>query len=192
MFEQAIAETDSILETFDALLRISKIEAGAATRRFAEVDLSEMVTRLSESYRPVIEDNAQSLTTSIETGIRVTGDHNLLTQMLVNLVENAVRHCGPGTRISLSLCCNGEAVWLTVADDGEGVPLEELPKIVRPFYRLERSRSSNGSGLGLALVNAVARLHGIGLELRDNAPGLKATLTFPNTKSSRIILQQLA
>ncbi len=183
VFERAIAEMNSILETFDALLQIGKIEAGAAAQRFAKVNLSEMVAGLSESYRPVIEDNAQLLETSIETGVVVIGDRTLLIQMLVNLLGNAIHHCGPGTEISLNLSRNAEAARLTVADTGSGVPPEELPKIVQPFYRLEKSRPSNGSGLGLALVNAIAHLHGIHLELSDNAPGLKATLTFPNTRA---------
>jgi signal transduction histidine kinase len=179
VFEHAITETDGILETFDALLRIGKIEAGATARPLGEVDLSEMVGRLSESYRPVIEDNAQVLASSIEPGISVTGDRELLTQMLVNLIENAVRHCHSGTQISLGLSHDADAVRLTVADNGCGVPAEELPNILRPFYRLEQSRSSNGSGLGLALVNAIARLHDIRIELGDNGPGLKASLAFP-------------
>lgn len=179
VFEQAIMETDGILETFDALLRIGRIEAGATARPLAEVDLSQIVARLSESYRPVIEDNAQMLTSSIEQGISVNGDRELLTQMLVNLIDNAVRHCDAGTQISLSLKQDSDAVRLTVADNGGGVPAEELPKILRPFYRLERSRSSNGSGLGLALVNAIARLHDIRVELGDNGPGLRVSLAFP-------------
>jgi signal transduction histidine kinase len=180
VFELTIAETDGILETFDALLRIGKIDAGAAVRRFAEVDLSEMTARLGESYRPVIEDNTQFLKTSIETGVRVTGDRELLMQMLVNLMENAIRHCNSGTLISLSLSQGDKAALLTIADNGCGVPAEELPKILRPFYRLEQSRSSVGSGLGLALVDAIARLHGVRLDLSDNGPGLKISLAFSN------------
>jgi signal transduction histidine kinase len=178
VFQQAIAETNSILETFDALLRIGKIEAGTAAQHFADVDLSEMVAQFSESYLPVIEDNGQFITASIANGVHVNGDRRLLMQMLVNLLDNAVRHCGSGTRISLALGQDAETVWLTVADNGAGIPPEELPKIIRPFYRLERSRSLGGSGLGLALVNAIVHLHGIRLELADNAPGLKVTLTF--------------
>lgn len=180
VFELTISEMDGILETFDALLRIGKIDAGAAVRRFAEVDLSEMTARLGESYRPVIEDNMQFLKTSIETGVRVTGDRELLMQMLVNLMENAIRHCRSGTLISLSLSQGDKAALLTIADNGCGVPAEELPKILRPFYRLEQSRSSVGSGLGLALVDAIARLHGIRLDLSDNRPGLKISLAFSN------------
>lgn len=185
VFERAIAEMNSILETFDALLQIGKIEAGATAQRFAQVDLSEMVARLSESYRPVIEDNAQLMKTSIEAGVVVIGDGKLLIQMLVNLLENAIHHCSPGTEIALDLGNNTNAIWLTVADNGHGVPPEELPKLVQPFYRLERSRSSRGSGLGLALVNAIVHLHGIRLELADNAPGLKVTLIFPKIKRRR-------
>lgn len=178
-FNRAIGETDSILGTFDALLRIGKIESGGPAKRFAAVDLSDLVAQLSEGYRPVAEDNGQIIETVVEPGIHVTGDRELLMQMLVNLVENAIRHCPAGSRISLSLTGTPDAVHLVVCDDGAGVEPEELAKILRPFYRLEQSRSSEGSGMGLALVSAIARLHGITLELADNRPGLRVSLRFP-------------
>jgi signal transduction histidine kinase len=139
-----------------------------------------MTARLGESYPLVIEDNTQLLKTSIETGVRVTGDRELLMQMLVNLMENAIRRCRSGTLISLSLSQGDNAALLTIADNGCGVPPEELPKILRPFYRLEQGHSSVGSGLGLALVNAIARLQGIRLDLSDNGRGLKISLAFSN------------
>lgn len=95
-------------------------------------------------------------------------------------MENAIRHSGSGTLISLNLSQGDKAALLTIADNGCGVPSEELPKILRPLYRLEQSRSSVGSGLGLALVDAIARLHGIRLDLSDNGPGLKISLAFSN------------
>jgi signal transduction histidine kinase len=177
-FGRAITETDSILGTFDALLRIGKIESGGPAKRFTDVDLSDLVAQVSEGYRPVAEDSGQAIETSIEPGIHTVGDRELLMQMLVNLVENAIRHCQAGTRISLSLTGTPSAIRLSVGDNGPGVAPEELTKILRPFYRLEQSRSSDGSGLGLALVSAIARLHGIALELADNRPGLKVLLGF--------------
>lgn len=186
-FGRAIAETDCILETFDALLRIGKIESGGPVKRFADVDLSDLVSQLGEGYRPVAEDNGQTIETVIEPAIHTIGDRELLIQMLVNLVENAIRHCPAGTRIALSLTSTADAIRLAVTDDGSGVATEELAKILRPFYRLEQSRSSSGSGLGLALVNAIARLHRITLELADNRPGLSVSLTFPAVaKSARV------
>lgn len=177
-FEQAISETDGILQTFDALLRIGKIDAGGAALRFADVDMSDLVARVSESYRAVIEDNSQTITTEIESAINVSGDRELLTQMLVNLIENAIRHSS-GAQVTLRLFRSADTACLTVADNGAGVPPEEMSKILRPFYRLEQSRSSDGSGLGLALVDAIARLHKVRLQLSDNCPGLKVLLVFP-------------
>lgn len=150
VFSRAITETDCILGTFDALLRIGKIESGDPAKRFGNVDMSDLVAQLSEGYRPVVEDNGQTIETAIEPGIHTIGDRELLTQMLVNLVENAIRHCPAGTRISLNLTSTASAIRLTVRDNGTGVAPEELTRILRPFYRLEQSRSSDGSGLGLA------------------------------------------
>jgi signal transduction histidine kinase len=178
-FCRAIEETDGILGTFDALLRIGTIESGGPAKRFTQVDLSDLVAQLSEGYRPVAEDNGQTIETAIEPGIHINGDRELLTQMMVNLVENGIRHCPAGTLISISLTGRSSAIHLIVDDNGTGVAPEELAKILRPFYRLEQSRSSNGSGLGLALVSAIARLHGINLELADNQPGLRVSLGFP-------------
>jgi signal transduction histidine kinase len=187
-FDKAISETDGILQTFNALLSIGQIEAGGAVKRFTDIDLSDLVARLAEGYRPVAEDHSQVLETEIEPGVHVRGNPELISQMIVNLIENALNHCAAGTRIVLGLKSASPA-QLTVSDNGKGVAPEELRKILRPFYRLEQSRSSGGSGLGLALVNAIARLHGVHLDLADNRPGLKIVLTFPagaNTPARKI------
>ena len=127
------------------------------------------------------------MTAEIEPGVHIIGDSELLTQMLVNLVENAIRHCPIDTRIMFGLRREGAAACVTVADHGGGIPPEELPKIVRPFYRLEQSRSSDGSGLGLALVDWIARLHRIRLRFADNQPGLKVSLWFPKPQNDAAI-----
>lgn len=177
--DRAIADTDVILATFAALLRIAQIEAGARRTHFDRVDLSYLCGQVIEAYTAVAEDAEQTIAVAIEPDIAVRGDGNLLTQMLVNLIENAIRHTPAGTSISLMLTMAAEGPRLTVADTGPGIPETERKKVFRRFYRLERSRTSSGSGLGLTLVAAVADLHGATVALADNTPGLCVTVAFP-------------
>jgi len=176
--DDAIRETDAILDTFAALLRIAQIESRARRRRFTDVDLSEIVGSIIDAYETVAEDYGQRLEGRVEPDVRVHGDSELLTQLLANLVENAMRHCPAGTGILLSVDKDAEATMLTVADTGPGIPAEDREMVLQRFYRVEQSRSTSGSGLGLALVKAIADLHDASLELADNAPGLRVTLRF--------------
>ena len=178
--EAAIAQTDSILAIFRALLRISSLEAGAGKQRFAEVDLSEIVHRVFHAYVPVAEDAQHILSVNIEPAVKVRGDAELLTQAITNLIENALVHTQPGSHIGLSVRQTEDGVTLTVADDGPGIPAEERSKVLRRFYRLDASRHSPGAGLGLALISAIAALHEAQLLLSDNCPGLRAEITFRN------------
>ncbi|WP_304176886.1 HAMP domain-containing sensor histidine kinase [Phenylobacterium aquaticum] len=177
--EGGLADLDSILDTFAALLRIAQIEGGARRAAFRRCDLSEIARTVVEAFAPSAEDGRQSLTLGVEGPVPVDGDVELLTQMLVNLVENALRHAGPGARIQVGATAGEGAAVLSVADDGPGVPEAEHARLFDRFYRLERSRSTPGSGLGLALVAAVARLHGAEVRLADAHPGLIARVTFP-------------
>jgi signal transduction histidine kinase len=177
--DQAIAETNAILGTFAALLRIAQIEAGTRRAAFAQVDLSEIFGRVADAYVAVAEDRGQSLTAAIAPGLAIGGDRELLAQMLANLVENAITHTPSGTRIRIELARPGGTITGRVADDGPGVPPEARQKIFQRFYRLEASRTTPGSGLGLALVAAIAELHRIALEVGDNQPGLAVVLRFP-------------
>jgi signal transduction histidine kinase len=167
--DASIAEADVLLETFSALLRIAQIEAGAQTSGFAEVDLSEVARQVGEAYAPAAEDSRHALDLRIEPGIRIRGDRQLLAQMLSNLVENALAHTPPGSTVSLALI---EGPRITVADNGPGIPANERDRVFDRFYRLDRSRSTAGSGLGLALVKAIAGLHGLPIRLEDRQPGL--------------------
>jgi signal transduction histidine kinase len=106
-------------------------------------------------------------------------DPQLLTQLFANLIENALRHAGEGAKISMRVVSVDGAVTATVADNGPGIPAAEHGRLVRPFYRLDPSRSTAGSGLGLLLVAAIAELHGANLRLRDNSRGLLVELHFP-------------
>lgn len=178
--EAAIAQTDSILVIFRALLRISSLEAGAGKQRFAEVDLSEMLDRVFHAYLPVAEDAHHILSADIEPAVRVQGDAELLTQAVTNLIENALVHTPTGSHIGLSVKQTEDGVVMTVADDGPGIPIDERGKVLRRFYRLDASRHSPGVGLGLALVSAIATLHEAQLSLTGNCPGLRAEITFPD------------
>lgn len=173
----AQAEADRLLEIFAALLRIAQVESGTQRAGFTAVDLSAIAEFVAEVYAPAAEEHGQTLATAIEPGITTTGDPALLTQMLANLVENAIRHGRPGGQVSLAVGADG----IVVADDGPGIPEAEREKVFRRFHRLDASRSTPGSGLGLALVRAVADLHGIGIVLEDAAPGLRARLALPRT-----------
>src|SRR4030095_7282206 len=175
--EAAIAEADELLETFSALLRIAQVEAGAQKSAFAELDLSALALSVGEAYQPAAEDSGHALDIKIEDGVSFTGDRQLLAQMISHLVENALRHTPAGSTGTLALRRTGPGYETEVADNGPGIPESERGKVFDRFYRLDRSRSTSGSGLGLALVKAIAGLHGLTIELGDRTPGLGVVLT---------------
>lgn len=177
--ESALADLDDILGTFAALLRIAQIEGGARRAAFQHTDLTAIARTVVEAFAPSAEDAGQDLALDAGAPITVLGDRELLTQMLVNLVENALRHAGPSARIRVTVDRQEARATLSVADNGPGVPPVEHERLFDRFYRLERSRSTPGSGLGLALVAAVARLHRAEVILADAGPGLLATVRFP-------------
>jgi signal transduction histidine kinase len=189
--EAAIAQTDSILAIFRALLRISSLEAGAGKQHFSEVDLSEMLNRVFHAYLPVAEDADHILSAAIEPAVKVQGDAELLTQAVTNLIENALAHTPTGSHIGLSVKQTEDGVVTTVADDGPGIPLEERGEVLRRFYRLDASRHSSGAGLGLALVSAIVALHEAQLSLTDNCPGLRAEMTFRHMADFGLIPRSL-
>ncbi|HJU19077.1 MAG TPA: ATP-binding protein [Stellaceae bacterium] len=175
---RCIAELDAILETFGALLRIAQIDSGVARRRFARLDLSDLLHTLVEVYQPMADEKGQSFTVAIAAGLAVSGDRELLAQMLANVVENAMKHSPPGASVGLFAAASAGAVEVVVADDGPGIPAAEREHVFRRFYRLENSRSTPGSGLGLSLVAAIAALHQVRIDLADNGPGLRISLRF--------------
>lgn len=176
--ERAIAESDTILATFAALLRIGQIEGGANVQAFEPVDLSALLNELTEIYKPAAEDAGYTLTADIAPGIEIGGDRTMLSQVFANLVENALAHTPPGTAITVGLERTDGRVVATVADNGPGIPECQRERVFRRFYRLEQGRSTPGSGLGLSLVAAIAHHHGATVELADNRPGLRVSVTF--------------
>jgi signal transduction histidine kinase len=175
---RTISDCETILSTFGALLRIGQIEAATGTSPSSRVDLSALLNELVEIYQPAAEDGGYSLTGNICPGYSVHGDQVLLSQVFANLVENAMAHTPRGTTIVVKLAQDGEAVVATVADNGPGIPSEERARVLRRFYRCERSRSSPGSGLGLSLVAAIAKYHQAKLTIADNQPGVQVVLRF--------------
>lgn len=187
VLEAAIVHVDEILATFGALLRIAQIEAGTRRAGFRAFDLSSAFSTVVDAFTPAAEDAGKTLTAKITPDIHILGDRELLTQMLANVVENAIRHTQIGTRIAVSLVRDNDGVLGIVADNGPGVPAAERERLLQRFYRLERSRSTPGNGLGLSLVKAVSDLHEITLDMRDAGPGLEIAMRFgaqTNSKSN--------
>ena len=183
--EQATIEVDRLLATFRAMLRIASVEARQRRAGFEAVELSQLFADIAETYRPVAEDRGQQLRAAIVAGHVVHGDRALLTQMLANLVENALHHTPRGTRVELGLASTAQGLTGHVEDNGPGIPAEARTRVLSRFVRLDSSRSTPGDGLGLALVSAVADLHGIRLALGDAQPGLRVELRFPPGAAAR-------
>lgn len=176
--EEAQEKVGEVLRIFDAILRLAEIEAGAARERFEIVDLAVIAERIADAYRPDVEQSGRSLLLAHHGPAPVSGDATLLAQALANLVENAIRHTPPGAKISIKTIASDHRVRLEVADNGPGIAPDRIAEALKPFGRLDQSRSSAGAGLGLAIVAAIARLHHAQLALSDAEPGLHVVLDF--------------
>lgn len=177
--ENSAADVDDILETFAALLRIAQIEAHTNAAELAPLDLSEVLSDMVETYQSVAEEREQRLVAELPQRLPIAGDRELLFQLFSNLIENAIRHCPAGSTIGVSARPAAHGVEVAIADDGPGIPVELRDKVFQRFYRLERSRTTEGTGLGLSLAAAIAKLHGASIELAGNEPGLRVRLLFP-------------
>ena len=178
VLRSAASDAKQIITTFDALLRIAEIEAGARRARFDLVNLSDVVDTVADAYGPEAEQIGQRLETKIGPNLYVTGDRELLIQAFADLLENAIRHAGRGATICLMATSHSARVEAMVSDTGPGVPAADRERVLMRFVRLEASRSTPGTGLGLTLVKAIADLHNARLELSDNGPGLRVTIAF--------------
>jgi signal transduction histidine kinase len=166
--DRTLRDVDGVLDTFGALLKIARIEASPPAG-FAAVDLTEILATIVEVYAPAAEENRQDLT--------VRGDRELLMQLFANLLENATRHAGAGTRIEVLATRSGDRIEVTVADRGPGIPEAMRRRVFQRFFRLESSRTTPGNGLGLSLARAIAAFHQTSVELADNQPGLRASVS---------------
>ncbi|MFK7791765.1 MAG: ATP-binding protein [Devosiaceae bacterium] len=179
--ENALGEAERLMATFQALLTIARVEAGGRRHTLSEVDLGQVLTDVRELYEPVAEDQNVSLTfTMPDQPVTALVNRELLGLAIANLIDNALKY-GPaeGGAIALSLTGKKDAATLIVSDNGPGIPAEDRDRVKDRFVRLDKSRTADGSGLGLALVDAVAAFHDGKLELADAGPGLKATLVLP-------------
>ena len=174
----ALADIDQVSETFDAILRLSRMQAGMVEINNVPVDLVALCRNVYEVMAASAEDVGHSLVLDLPDQSVVVGDRELLTQAIVNLTDNAMRHCPSPARIVLAIRTSGAQILLSVCDDGPGIPERELARVRERFVRLDSSRNTSGSGLGLALVEAIAELHHVDFRLENAKPGLRATLVF--------------
>ncbi|PZU07139.1 MAG: two-component sensor histidine kinase [Sphingobium sp.] len=176
--QAALMQADQLLEMFAALLRISEIESGARRAGFQSVGLDEIARTMVDMARPIADEKGQSLTVGGRYA-PVRGDPQLLAQMILNLVENAIRHTPPGTGIAVRVEAMTGGVHFVIEDDGPGIPAEQRQLVMRRFGRLDASRHERGHGLGLPLVGAIVRLHQGALSLENAEPGLRIVVTLP-------------
>jgi signal transduction histidine kinase len=185
--ESTIAESDDLIRTFDALLMIARAESGQARGNMDEFDAAEIARDVGELYEPLAEQKGLVLKIDAPAPAAVRGNRELVSQALANLVDNAIKYAGPdaskingaAAEILVKAGADGERITLSVADRGPGIPEADRGRVVERFVRLEQSRSEPGSGLGLSLASAVARLHGGELRLEDNRPGLRSIIALP-------------
>lgn len=177
--EQAEHECAAIIAIFEALLRLSEIEAGHHANALQIHALDELVRDAVETMEPVLADAGSILRCALpDADLSIIGDEALITQLLINLLENVVTHTPAGTRATVSLAEDGDRAVLTIADDGPGLAPGDCQRVLRPFERGSAARA-HGSGLGLAIARAIVEFHGGGLELGENSPGLVVTIRLP-------------
>ena len=183
--EQCLAQADGLLDTFNALLRIARVESGAYRSAFAEVDLSLIVRDACELYQAAADERGVALRLDCTPNARVFGDRELLAQALANLLDNAVKYTPANGRIDVRLGHVAMRISVSIADTGPGIHAADRERVLARFARLDQARSKPGNGLGLALVRAVADQHDGQLTLADNAPGLVITVELPAVNRPR-------
>jgi hypothetical protein len=185
--EATIEESEGLIRTFNALLMIARAESGQARDDMSEFDAAEIAHDVGELYEPLADQKGIALKVEADAPAKVKGNRELVSQALANLVDNAIKYTAPPAgavngakpEIVVRALEDGDRILLTVADGGPGIPEADRARVVERFVRLEQSRSHPGSGLGLSLASAVARLHGGELTLADNQPGLKSVIALP-------------
>jgi len=182
--ERGIADLDNVTRVFQAVLRIAEVEHGARRAAFAPLDLALLLADAAELYGASAEARGQALQTSWPESLPLTGDRDLLLQVLANLLDNAVKFTAPGGTIALSAWQEGEAVVVRVADEGPGLSVPDRARVGERFFRTDAARTTPGSGLGLSLVRAVVQMHGGTLWFEDAGgspewPGLAVSFRLP-------------
>jgi signal transduction histidine kinase len=174
-----MGDTNRILETFNALIHIAKIESHGLREEMADVSLSELVHDAVDLYRPLVEESGVDLVERTDGPVLVHGNRHLLSQAVSNLIDNAIKYSGDAGAIEVCTRVRDGRAELDVSDCGPGIPADERARVLERFVRLDESRGAPGSGLGLSFVAAVAEHHGAELELLDGEPGLRVRLRFP-------------
>lgn len=180
--QKMMVETDTLLAMLNMTLQITNAEAGGGRERFTEVDVSELLWDLAEIYGPLAEEKGFMISVNVADGMSKSLHRELFGQALSNLIDNALNYADGGSNIMLSAYRHDKSISITVADDGVGIPVHRRADAKRRYGRLDNSRSLPGAGLGLSLVEAVARLHGGDMTFTDNVPGFVVTMTLPDKK----------
>lgn len=183
--ERATLDLDGIVNVFQALLRIAEIEAGARRSAFRDIDLAPVLEDLAEFFDALADERGISILRNWPKSIPLFGDRDMLQQAVANLLDNAIKFSSQADKVTISAHAGGGRVEIIVADHGPGIPEADLSRATERFYRAESARSTPGSGLGLALVSAIAQLHGGTLLLEDNQPGLRARLVLAQKGETR-------
>ena len=178
---EALGEADQMIDLFASLMRLWEIEGGHRRERFEALDLAVLASEAVETLRPVAEDARHDLTLIRAVSVMIDGERNLLRQLLVNLIENAVRHTTPDTPIAVSVTASEHEAILLVSDRGPGIPADQRAHVVRRFGRLDQTGRVPGHGIGLTLVDAIVRLHHGTMVLEDAAPGLRIVIALPRS-----------
>lgn len=194
--EHTIEDADELIKTFNALLLIARLEAGAIDDAKEITDAAEIAADVSDLYAPAGEDAGFAIALQTSGPAPIRANRQLIAQALANLIDNAIKYSTPGGSpragaatgsIAITVARTGDDVGLSVADRGPGIPAADRDLALRRFGRLEASRTQPGTGLGLSLVAAVARMHGGSVRLEDNAPGLRVTLVLPMARDDAMI-----
>jgi len=184
VIKTSLVETDNLLETFSAILRISQLNAGRRKSKFKVFDITELAETITDAYAPTAEEFGHTLSLEWNNhSCMINGDKDMIGQLFSNLIENTFQHAGNSLAILIKVHCNPSDVIVSVEDDGRGIPEDEKSKIFNKFYCIDKSRSQTGSGLGLAIVKAITELHNGKIQVENCNPGLRFTATLPRDMS---------
>ncbi len=185
--ERAVADLDNVTAVFQALMRIAEIEAGARRAAFDDIDLGPLLSDLADLYGAVAEERGIALRLSVPDSLPAFGDRDMMQQAIANLLDNAIKFSPRDGVVRLAAQPLGDRIRIEVADQGPGIPEPDRARATERFFRGEQARNTPGSGLGLALVQAVAQLHDGALLLEDAKPGLRAMLILPASRPARAV-----
>ncbi len=178
VMDEAIGDADSLIHTFNAMLSIARLEAGIDGAQWTDTPMGDLIAEISELYDAVGEDEGMAFEANVESNPLFYCNKHLIAQAVTNLLDNAIKYTPKPGKVNVSLTGDEKQFVICIADNGPGIPAKDRERVFKRFVRLENERNSPGNGLGLSLVKAVTRLHKAELELEDNKPGLKVSMTF--------------